>query len=807
MMHTLRFTLRSLRGTPLFTLAVIGILALGLGATTAITSIVDTVLLRPLPFADPEGLVVVWESRPEVGPDNYLVTPADYFDWKGSENEPSEVFVGLSAYTESFFNLEPGPGSEWPERLAGLVASPDLLEVLGVVPRLGRGLVAADAAPDAADVVVVSHGFWQRRLGGMALRDDTTVTLDGTVATVVGVLDEDFLFLGKRFDILAVYAPSSEGRVNRQAHFLTVIGRLAPAVSLEQAQDALDRQTTQLAETFPDTNTGHGARLVPLRDELVGGVETALRVLLLAVACVLAITYANVANLLLARGATRNQELAVRSALGATRGRLIGQLLIEGLILGLLGGLGGLLVARLGIDGLRALTPVDVPRFDTVALDWRLFAFAFLLSVVSGLMVSLLPALGTTRTALAATLGAAGRSPGKTRAGHWLRTTLVAAEMTLAVVLLIAAGLLIRSFSELIDESPGFVAEQRVTLDVSVPRSRLAEGDDAGAFLHRLLEQLRLDPRIEGAGATSHLPMSGEDGSRSFTIAGQENPDPDDTHTAQFRRISVGYPEVMGIPLIRGRTFTVDDSSLPGVALVNRVFAERYFPGEEALGRSLFIHDGANDVPREIVGILGNIRHFSLDQTPQPELYVPMLQRPWWSMSLVVKSKASPETTVDTVREALKAMDPGLPIANIRTIEETLGKTVATERFSATLLTLFAALAALLAAAGIYGVQATLTQQMQRDIGIRLALGADSGQVLRPVMARGALPAILGLVAGLILAAGFARILESQLYQVSAWDLETFVAVPLGLGLVALLACYLPARRALGVDPGRLFSE
>ena len=386
MMHTLRFTLRSLRGTPLFTLAVIGILALGLGATTAITSIVDTVLLRPLPFADPEGLVVVWESRPEVGPDNYLVTPADYFDWKGSENEPSEVFVGLSAYTESFFNLEPGPGSEWPERLAGLVASPDLLEVLGVVPRLGRGLVAADAAPDAADVVVVSHGFWQRRLGGMALRDDTTVTLDGTVATVVGVLDEDFLFLGKRFDILAVYAPSSEGRVNRQAHFLTVIGRLAPAVSLEQAQDALDRQTTQLAETFPDTNTGHGARLVPLRDELVGGVETALRVLLLAVACVLAITYANVANLLLARGATRNQELAVRSALGATRGRLIGQLLIEGLILGLLGGLGGLLVARLGIDGLRALTPVDVPRFDTVALDWRLFAFAFLLSVVSGLI-------------------------------------------------------------------------------------------------------------------------------------------------------------------------------------------------------------------------------------------------------------------------------------------------------------------------------------------------------------------------------------------------------------------------------------
>ncbi len=803
MMRTFHFTLRSLRRSPLFTIAVLGILAIGLGATTAITSIVDTVLLRPLPFNEPGRLVVIWGSRPQVDLANYLVSPADFFDWR----ERSEVFAGLSAYTESFFNLDAGSGADWPERIAGMVATPDLLDTLGVNPAMGRALAAEDAFNGATKAVVVSHGFWQRRLGSTPLGVDTTVTLDSAVATVVGVLPPDFLFFGKSFEVIAVYAPSPQGLANREAHFLTVVGRLAPTVSIDRAQEAMDQLSAQLAKDWPGTNSGKGARIVTLRDELVGEVDTALCLLLLAVACVLAMTCTNVANLLLARGIARRQELAVRASLGATCSRLVRQLLGEGLVLGVLGGLGGLLIAWLGIEALRALAPVEVPRFDRVELGWRFFGFASLLSALTGLGVALLPAVGSTRIELATTLAAAGRSPGKLPAGRRLRTALVTAEVTLAVVLLISAGLLLRSFSHLLGESHGFTTRDRVALDLSVPSSRLAEGDDPGAFLHRLLEQARLDPRIEAIGATSHLPMSGEEGSRSFTIAGQEHLDPDGERAAQYRRISVGYSEVMDIPLIRGRTFTAADTGLPRTAMINRAFAERHFPGENAVGRHLFIRDGAGDEQREIVGVLGDIRHFSLDQRPQPELYVPMLQRPWPSMSLVVASTSGLEATAHAVNEALRAMDPGLPVANVRRLGDSVVRSAATQRFSAILVTLFAAIAALLATAGIYGVQATLIQQLYKEIGIRLALGAGPWDVLKLVLVRGALPATIGLAVGLGLAAGVAGLLESQLYQVSAWDATTFVTVPLGLALAALLACYLPARQALELDPGRLFSE
>lgn len=799
MMSTLRFTLRTLGRSPAFAAAIVGILALGLGATTAVTSIVDTVLVKPLPFADPQRLSVVWEHRPQVGGDEYLVTPADFFYWR----EHAQGFSGLSAYTEAFFNLA---SDTFPLRLKGLIATPNLLDTLGVAPMIGRRFTDDDAVTGAPDVVIVSYNLWRQELGGAPL-EGLTLDLDGTVATVVGVLPADFVFLGKSIDLLAVYAPTPEGAANRLAHFLTVVGRLAPGVSFERAEDEMEGLARQLAETFPETNAGHSARVVPLRDELVGSVRPALVLLLLAVGCVLLITCANVANLLLARGATRSGEMAVRASLGASRGRLVRQLLGEGLVLGVLGGVVGLAVAWLGVHGLRALTPVDVPRLDRLAFDWRLYGFALLLSLVIGLVVSLLPALTGSRAALVGSLAAAGRSQGRPAAGRWLRTVLVSAEVTLSVMLLIGAGLLLRSFSAVLAEDPGFTTEHLVTVDLSVPWARLSDGDDPGAFLHRLLERLRQEPSIESIGATSHLPMSGEDGSRSFTITGRESASPEEALVAEYRRISVGYSETLGIPLLRGRTFTAFDSELPGVALVNHTFAERYFPGGEALGQSLLISDGADDVPREIVGVLGDVRHFGLHERPRPEIYVPMLQRPWPAMSLVISTKGSPETAVKTVRETLRQMDPGLPVANVRTIEEAVGRSVATERFSAFVVALFAFLATVLAAFGIYGVQSFFTQQMRREIGIRIALGAGSGEILRRILGRGILPVAVGLGLGLALAAGFGRLLENQLYGVRAQDPWTFILVPLLLGAVALAACYLPARRALRIDPGRLFSE
>lgn len=799
MTRILKLTLRSLMRSPFFAIAVIGILAIGLGATTAVTSIVDAVLLKPLPFDHPERLAVVWETRHRVGSEDYLATPAEYFAWR----EAAESFDDLAAYTEIFFN---SPGQEYPVRVTGLLTTPNFLTTLGVDPVEGRGFAASDAESGARDVVVVSHGFWQRQLAGAPL-DELTVELDGTVAQVVGVLPPDFLFLGKDFEVLAVYAPSPEGRANRDAHFLTVVGRLAPGVGVSLAQNEMDRVSTRLAETYPDTNTDHGVRVVPLRDELVGAVEPALIVLLSAVACVLLITCANVANLLLARGATRSREMAIRSAFGASRGLLLRQLLGEGVVLGLMGGVAGLGVAWLGILGLRSLAPVEVPRIDLVSFDWRLFAFALLLSMVTGLLVSLLPALGISRTAPSRALGTASRTQGRQAAGGFVRTALVTAEVVLAVVLLIGAGLLLRSFAEILDEDAGFDATGIVSLDLSVPGSRLDEGDDPGAFLHRLLERVREEPRIVAAGATSHLPMSGEEGSRVFRIAGRASADAENTQSAQYRRISVGYPETLGIPLLRGRVFNQFDADLPGVALVNQTFSDRYFPGGDALGETLFIEDGADDVPREIVGVLGDVRHFGLDQGAQPEIYVPVLQIPWPTMSLVVKATGSPDAAAESVREALRAMDPGLPVANIRTLDDSMGRSVATERFSAALLALFAGVAVLLAAFGIYGVQAYLTEQMRSEIGIRMALGARAADVLRRVLTRGAVPVAIGLVVGVGLAIALSRVLENQLYQVSPVDVWTYVGVTVLLGGVALLACYLPARSALRIEPGRLFSE
>jgi putative ABC transport system permease protein len=800
LLQDLRFTLRTFQRAPGFTAAAVLFLALGIGGNAAIFSLVDRLLLRPLPLESPERLVLVWESQAEVEETRNLVSLVEYDAWAAA----GRPFAGLAAYTEAFFNLT---GVDRPERLAGAIATPNLLSTLGLQPVAGRFFLPEEGEPGAPAVAVVSHRLWRQRFGADPAMVGRRLDLNGDTFEVVGVLPPQFLLPGKQVDLLVPLAPDPEERANAEAHFLTVLGRLAPGVSLTQARQEMDAAARRLAQTFPASNAGHGVNLQPLHDELVGETRPALLALLVAVCCVLLAACTNLANLQLARIVGRKGELAVRMALGASRGRVIRQLLVESLVLGLLGGAAGLLLARLLARSLVVLSPVQTPLLAAPALDGRVLAFTLAVALFTGMAVGLLPALHAARVDLQGTLKAAGRKPAGARGGQPARRMLVAAEVALSLVLLVGAGLMIRTFANLLDVDPGFRTEELVTLDLSIPMARLAEGDNPAAFLQRLIVRLQSVPGITAAGATSHLPMSGEDGDRSFTIEGREPADPEEALGSEYRRVSPRYLEILRVPLRRGRTFTErDDAEAPLVVVVNQAFADRFFAGEAPVGRRLLIRDGEAR-PREIVGVVGNLRHFALASDPQPEMYVPVLQRWWSNMTLVVAGTGTPAEVAETVRKEVWAMDSQIPVSNAGTVAAYVERSVARQRFTMLLLSVFGALALALAAAGVYAVQAYSVQSRRDEIGIRMALGAQPRSVTSLVVGHG-LPAVaVGLAAGLAGAYFLTRLLASLLYDVSTFDAVVFVAVPVLLGLVALVACYLPARHAARLDPVALFAE
>ncbi|HSF42212.1 MAG TPA: ABC transporter permease [Thermoanaerobaculia bacterium] len=798
LLRDLRHALRVLLQTPGFSLAAILTLALGIGAATAIFSMVDAVLLRPLPFAGQDRLVTVWGEVRERNQAHVEVSLQDYEGWK----EGNRVFsdLGLLAATDSDLALT---GGDQPLHVRGRLVSANLFDVLGVRPALGRSFRPEEDRPDSQDVAVVSHGFWQRHFGGDPGVLGKSVSLDGEPHLVIGVMPAGFRF-PRDVDLWIPAGPLGGAPELKTIRVFEAIGRLKPGISIEQAQTDMTALSVRLEEVHPQTNQGYRAALYPLVDEILGDTGPALLLLLAAVALVLLIACANVAGLLLARAASRQKETAVRIALGAGRPRLIRQLLTESVLLAVLAAAVGLLLAWLGLRIVTAVGPADIPRLDEVGIDGRVLAFTLLVSLVTAVLFGLAPALQAARPDLTSSLKEGGKSSAS-RGSRRLRSLLVVAEVALALVLLVGAGLVIRSFLHLQRTDLGFEPESLLTMRITLYGDKRPEPHQWAAFYRDVAQRAEALPGVERASVVLLRPLSGPIGwDYDFMIDGQ-TPDEQKTNpTSNHERVSPGYFRTMGIPLVAGRDFTWSDGAeAPKVAIVNQSMARRFWPGQDPLGKRLrFGRPGREGPWMTVVGIAGDVRYREL-QSVKPDIYVPFLQDPHWAMDLVVRTASDPLSAASAVTAAVQEVDRDQPVSGITTMERALSDTVARPRLRSFILGMFAALALLLAAVGLYGIIAQSVAQRRQEIGIRIALGAGRPEVLRLVLRQGLGLTLAGLAAGLVLAVavGATGWLATLLYGVEPMDFVTFAAVPLVLLAVAVAASLLPALRATRVDP------
>jgi putative ABC transport system permease protein len=798
----LRFAVRQLARHPAFTLIAILTLALGTGAVTAIFSVVHTVLLSPLPYREPDRLVQmlsVYEG--ETDPSS---SAPNIVDWQ-EMGRTQRLFAGSSIVDTKTFNLTGKEGE--PERLSGQKVEAGFFSALGVRPLLGRGFAAGEDQANAAGtdhVAVLSEGLWRRRFGADPGILRQTIQLNGEPYTVVGVMPDGIQFPAD----LEIWTPriySENDKQNRGAYQYESIARLAPGVSFEQARAATEALGKHLAEAYPDANAGYGLTLVPLTEFRVGDVRTPLLILLGAVAVVLLIACANVANLLLVRSAGREGEIAVRSAVGAGQWRIARQLVTESVLLSLLGGAAGLLLAFWAVRLLAAHGPEGIPRLQEVRLDGPVLAFTLFMTLLTGVLFGLAPALQASRPDLNRVLKEGGRgalgSPGSRRARH----ALVILETALAVLLLTAAGLLIRSFAELQRVDLGFRPEGVATFNVSLPRNQYPDDPPVRAFVANLVERLRTVPGVRSAAAGFGLPLSSSGNAYiSFTIEGKPPWPPGQDETLLVRLVTPDYLSTLGIPLLQGRGFSPRDrdGSQP-VLLVNQAAVRRFFPEESPLGQRLNIGWGKDDkmLGGEIVGVVGDVHQVGLDHEVVPEVYAPFDQWPIGSVSVVLRTAGDPETALAQARSEVRALAPDLPVYNGRTLDDVVAQSVAQPRFYMVLLGTFAALALVLAAIGIYGVISYLVNQRTQEIGIRIALGATRERVLGMVVGQGIGMALAGAALGVAGALALTRGMSSLLYGVSATDPATFAGVAAVLVLVAVMASYLPARRAARIEP------
>jgi putative ABC transport system permease protein len=793
LMHDLRFAFRSLRKTPAFTAIATLALAAGIGANTTVFSFVNGVLLRPLPYDQPEQLVRLWSGNTGRGIPQFSIAPVDYFDWKQARS-----FAGIAAYErEQYLALT---GVAEPELIGAARASSDLFTVFGVRPVIGRALSESDVLESNA--AVISYELWQRRFGGERDVVGRTIMLGGEPRTIVGVAPEQFRPPGIAADVFLPFRLRPDPELTRGYRFLRAVGRLAPGVTLAQAQAELDAIALRLGTEFPASNAGWGVTMRTLRAAILGEtVERALIVLSVAVGFLLLIACTNVANLLLARAADRQRELGIRVALGAGQTRIVRQLLTESMVLALLGGVTGLFIGAWGVDLLRSLEPGNVPRLQEVGIDARVLAVTGVAALLTTLLFGLLPAVLTARASTAPLHGIEGRgSTPRTR--HSVRSLLVIAQVALSLMLLVGAGLMVRSFQRVLRLDPGFNADNVLTLRVALPQAKYSEPEALNRFHEAAFERIATLPGVLAAGGISSAPFGGPNSGNVFQREGVNLPRefaPD----ADYRVITRSYLDAMGIPLRRGRTFSqADGADAPLAILISESMANRYWPNEDPIGTRVRIGNVTDGPLWTIIGIVADARYFELEgDAVRPMMYWHSAQNPPRQLTYAVRTTGDPAALTESLRQAIWSIDPEQPIGVVATMDEVLDSVRAPRRFQTLLLGVFALLALLLATAGIYGVVSFYVAQRTREIAVRMALGGRTREVLGMVLRRGMLLVIVGIVLGSAGAFAATRQLQSLLYDVSPTDTATFVAIALLLTLAGLLACHVPARRAARVDP------
>ena len=800
------YGLRALRNNPGFSTVAILTLALGIGANTAIFSVIDSVLLRPLPYAEPGKLVMVWENLPGSNPHN-TVSPPDFLDW-GNRNA---VFSGMAGLFDQRANLT---GNWQPQEVALQDVTANFFSVLGVNPILGTGFTAENGQPGHDDVLVLSYGFWKERFAGDSSIIGKTIRVNGHPLIVVGVAPEGFDWFIKDSSLTGArpqmwtpwIIPKAFHDRKNVGRFMTVVARLKPGATVQQAQVQMNAIAGQIAEEYPDSNGNWGAKVVPVREQISGDLRPALWILFGAVGFVLLIACANVSSLLLARAAGREREMAIRTAVGANRWRIALQLLTESALLAVVGGGIGVVLAFWGTNALLAASPRNLLDLRAVSIDMRILAFAVGSTLLAGLIFGFLPSFIAAHSSVAETLKEGGRASSAGKGRGMARSAFVVMQMCLALVLLAGSGLLIRSFIRLVDVDPGFDATHLLTFKVTLPGLKYGTDAKCQAFFGELLSRLSHLPGVRSVTMNSFPPFSGLGAATGVRLLSQPPRSLKDLPEAEVRVVGPDYFSTMGIELHAGRTFSEQElAEARHVAIVNQAFADKYLSGVNPLGQRAVIYmksdQESESTPSEIIGVAGDVRQMGLDTPSEPTVYWPHPELVYSGMTILVRTSHEPLALVSAARNELQQMDPEQPMAAVATMEQLLGDSLARSRFTMLLLAIFAVIALTLAAVGIYGVIAYGVTQRTQEFGIRMALGAEGHDVLRLVLGQGTRLVLLGIAAGMVLALTLGKFLAALLYGIRPTDPPTFAAVALLLALVALAACYLPARRAIRVDP------